>query len=215
MGGSEAMRIVLVDDHPLVWQGIKAVLATEPDLELVGWAGNGADAEAMVLEKDADLVLVDLRLPGESGLDIIRRLKPKVPLARFVVLTTSAEQSDITEAMNLGVDGYILKEAMPEEMLTGIRLVAKGRPYYDPVIMQILLTHQSQKDRVAGLTERELDVLQELARGLSNREIATKLFITEYTVKKHVSGILSKLDLKDRTQAALFAVEHGVASSGQ
>ncbi len=205
------MKVAVVDDHPLVWHGIKAVLASESDIEPVGWASNGRDAEKLVMEKLPDVVLMDLRLPGESGLDVIRRLQRKAPPCRFVILTTYTEQRDIIEAMELGVDGYMLKEALPEEMLTGLRLVGQGRPYFDPLIMQMLVTNRRQQDELNELTERELEVLQELAKGLSNKEIAKKLYVTEYTVKKHVSSILGKLGLKDRTQAALYAVEHRIS----
>lgn len=199
------MRIAVVDDHPLVWQGIKAVLAAEPDMEPVGWASNGQEAERLVEEQDPDVVLMDMRLPGESGIDIIKRLRPKAPSVRFVILTTYAEQQDVTDAINMGVDGYVLKEALPEEMLAALRLVGRGRPYFDPAVMQLVVASRRRRDELSELTERELEVLQELANGLSNKQIASKLFVTEYTVKKHVSGILSKLSLKDRTQAALYA----------
>lgn len=204
------MRVAVVDDHPLVWQGIKAVLQTEKDMEPIGWASNGWEAERLILEHKPDVVLMDLRLPDESGLDIIKRLKPKAPSARFVILTTYAEKQDVNVAINAGVDGYILKEALPEEMLTALRLVDRGRPYFDPAVMQLVVARQGQQDQLSELTDREVDVLRELAKGLSNKVIANTLSVTEYTVKKHVSGILSKLGLKDRTQAALFAAEKGL-----
>lgn len=209
------MRVAVVDDHPLVWQGIKAVLSREPDMEPVGWASNGREAERLVEEQDPDVVLMDMRLPGESGIDIIKRIKPKAPSARFVILTTYAERQDVNAAISMGVDGYVLKEALPEEMLAALRLVAQGRPYFDPAIIQLMIVNQQHNDELSELTEREQDVLRELAKGLSNKEIAKELFVTEFTVKKHVSGILSKLGLKDRTQAALYAAERKRESSSQ
>lgn len=206
------MKVAVVDDHPLVWQGIKAVLAAEPDMEPIGWASNGREAERLIQEQDPDVVLMDMRLPGESGIDIIRRIKPKAPAARFVILTTYAERQDVNAAINMGVDGYVLKEALPEEMLAALRLVGQGRPYFDPGVMQLMLANQQRNDELSELTEREQDVLRELAKGLSNKEIAKELFVTEYTVKKHVSGILSKLGLKDRTQAALYAIANGATT---
>lgn len=199
------MRVALVDDHPLVWQGIKAVLATEADMEPVGWASNGQEAERLVIETEPDVVLMDMRLPGESGLDIIKRLKLKAPGARFVILTTYTEKREVAEAIEMGVDGYMLKEALPEEMLAALRLVKRGRPYFDPAVMQVMMAAQRQHNQLNELTAREREVLDKLAQGLSNKEIAQKLFVSKYTVKKHVSGILSKLGLKDRTQAALYA----------
>ena len=201
------MKVAVVDDHPLVWQGIKAVLAAEPDMEPIGYASNGREAERLIQEQNPDVVLMDMRLPGESGIDIIKRIKPKAPSARFVILTTYAERQDVNAAISMGVDGYVLKEALPEEMLAALRLVAQGRPYFDPGVMQLMLANQQRAHELSELTEREQDVLRELAKGLSNKDIARELFVTEYTVKKHVSGILSKLGLKDRTQAALYAAE--------
>lgn len=181
-------------------------------MEPIGWASNGREAERLIQEQDPDVVLMDMRLPGESGIDIIRRIKPKAPAARFVILTTYAERQDVNAAINMGVDGYVLKEALPEEMLAALRLVGQGRPYFDPGVMQLMLANQQRNDELSELTEREQDVLRELAKGLSNKEIAKELFVTEYTVKKHVSGILSKLGLKDRTQAALYAIANGATT---
>lgn len=205
------LRVVVVDDHPLVWEGLKAVLESERDIEPVGWAGSGREAEQLFPCLQPDIALVDLRLPGEYGLDIIRKLRPLRQECRFIVLTSFADRDDIRRAMEAGVDGYILKEALPEEMIAALRLVGRGRPYFDPAVMQLLVQQPQKEDNpLAELTERECEMLQALARGMSNKEIASLLHITEHTVKKHVSSILSKLGLKDRTQAALYAVAHGM-----
>lgn len=205
------LRVVVVDDHPLVWEGLKAVLESERDIEPVGRAGSGREAEQLFPRLQPDIALVDLRLPGEYGLDIIRKLRPLRQECRFIVLTSFADRDDIRRAMEAGVDGYILKEALPEEMIAALRLVGRGRPYFDPAVMQLLVQQPQKEDNpLAELTERECEMLQALARGMSNKEIASLLHITEHTVKKHVSSILSKLGLKDRTQAALYAVAHGM-----
>lgn len=206
------MKVVVVDDHPLVWEGLKAVLAAEKDIQLCGWAHNGKAAEELVEELQPDIVMVDLRLPGENGVDIIKNLKPKTK-CRYVVLTSFSDASDIKRAIQAGVEGYLLKDALPEELISALRLVGRGRQYFDPTVMH-LLVYQSQNDQdsLSELTSREIDVLCALARGMSNKEIAFSISVSENTVKKHISSILSKLELKDRTQAALFAVSHGIGS---
>ena len=202
--------MVVVDDHPLVREGIRAVLQGEEDIELVGWAGNSQEAAALFRRVQPDTALVDLRLPGESGLDIITQVRPLAPRCRFVILTTFTDQEDIRGALAAGVHGYLLKEALPEELLAALRLVARGRRYFDPAVMQLILDYAKDDEPLADLTARELEVLRALAQGLNNREIAEALHVTEHTVKKHVSSILAKLELKDRTQAALYAINNGL-----
>ncbi len=205
------MKIFVVDDHPLVCEGIKAILDNEEGMELAGSASSGQEAEQSFTHIKPDLTLVDLRLPGESGIEIIKRLRLLAPDCRYIILTTYADPEDVRTAMEAGVDGYILKEALPEEMTSALRLVGRGRPYFDPSVMQMMLQQPKKgDDSLSELTDRELEVLRALTRGLSNREIANMLFVTEHTVKKHISSILCKLDLKDRTQAALYAVSNGV-----
>lgn len=203
------MRLILIDDHPLVLQGISAILQEQEDMELIGMATTGAEGIKLIVEHLPDLVVVDLMLPEEHGIDIIRKGRQLCPDLRFIILTSSASRRDIKLAMAEKVEGYILKEAMPEEIIAAIRLVYRGRSYVDPVIMQTLMDVE-QGDVLAQLTPRELEVLTALATGMSNRDMADHLFITEYTVKKHVSQILDKLNLADRTQAALYAVSMGL-----
>lgn len=205
------MKVVVVDDHPLVCEGIKAVLEQEEDIELVGWANSGREAEELFARLQPDVALVDLRLPGDYGLDIIKRVRPLAPGCRFIILTSFTNHDDMKRTMEVGVHGYILKEALPEEVITALRLVARGRPYFDPAVMKLVMNMpKKDEDNLSELTEREREVLNALARGLNNREIAGLLFVTEHTVKKHISSILSKLELKDRTQAALFAAAKGI-----
>lgn len=206
------MRLVLVDDHPLVLQGISAVLRFQEDMEVVGTATSGAEALTVLQECQPDLALVDLRLPGEYGLDIIRRSRKVAPGCRFIILTSFSEKAEVKQALAEKVEGYVLKEATPEELVAAIRLVSKGRTYIDPAIMQILMNSASE-DPMEQLTPREMEVLAALAQGMSNRDIADYLFVTEYTVKKHVSQILDKLNLSDRTQAALYAYSRGMGQA--
>lgn len=207
------MRLVLIDDHPLVLQGIEVVIQGQKDMEVVGTASCGEVGIKVLQDCQPDIALVDLRLPGEYGLDIIKRARKIAPQCRFIVLTSYSDRADIKRAMAEKVEGYILKEAMPEEILNAIRLVDKNRTYIDPVIMQILLS-QEKDDPTEQLTPREMEVLEFLAMGMSNRNIAEALFVTEYTIKKHVSQILEKLDFADRTQAALYAFSKGLGPPG-
>jgi DNA-binding NarL/FixJ family response regulator len=197
------LRIVIVDDHPLVRKGLLSVLALEKDIEIVGEASTVNEAVNVIKRTLPELVLVDLRLDNQSGLDIINKVDKKDFKCKFTVLTSSLDEKDFKAAEEIGIDGYILKEALPEEIVYAIHVIDKGRKYYDPGILEITMK-KKEEGITEKLTDREKDVLEALGRGLSNREIAKKLFITEYTVKKHVSQILAKLNLADRTQVALY-----------
>lgn len=198
------MKIIIVDDHPLVRQGLSSVLAMERDMELIGESTNVIEALTMISERKPDLALIDLRLGKECGLDIVDAAKKQRSNSKFIILTSSASYEDFLMAEECGVEGYVLKEALPEELLYAIRLVSRGRKYYDPELLEYKL-RQNEIIFHEQLTTREREVLKELGKGLNNRQIAKKLFITENTVKKHVGQILAKLELEDRTQAALYA----------
>lgn len=205
------MRLVLIDDHPLVLQGIEVVIQCQQDMEVVGTASCGEAGIKIVEDCQPDIALVDLRLPGEYGLNIIKEARKIAPRCRFIVLTSYSDRADVKRAMAEKVEGYVLKEALPEEIVNAIRLVGNQRTYIDPTIMQTLIC-QEKDDPLDQLTPREREVLEYLARGMSNREIAVELFLTEYTIKKHVSQILDKMGFNDRTQAALYAYAHGMGS---
>jgi DNA-binding NarL/FixJ family response regulator len=206
------MKIVIVDDHPLVRQGLEAVLSTETDMTIVGKASNAGEAVDLICSAFPDIVLVDLMLSGSSGLDVIKTCKEKVSTCKYIVLTSSVSQDDFQTADQIGADGYILKEAFPEELISAIRLIYRGRKFYDPLVIEFMMKKETSNS-MQQLTSRERDVLTTLSEGLSNKEIAKKLVITEFTVKKHVSQILAKLELADRTQAALYARDHGLGNS--
>lgn len=194
------MRIMIVDDHPLVRKGLISVLSLENNIEVIGEASNNNDAIKFITDKKPDIALVDLRLGNENGLDIIDYFNKKNTECKFMILTSSANEWDFKKAQELGAQGYILKEALPEELIYAIQLVARGRKYYDPGILDEIMN----ESLLGELSEREQEVLMSLGEGLSNKEIAEKLFISIFTVKKHVSQVLEKLDLADRTQAALY-----------
>ena len=209
--GEKKMKIIVVDDHPLVRQGIEMVTGLEDDIELVGFASNGREAIKLLEENRPDIALVDLRMPGEYGLDVVKEGQAIHPSCKFIILTSYVTEEDIREAMATRVDGYILKDALPEELLSAIRLVYWGKKYFDPAVVQYAMEKKdAEGDLLGQLTPRELDVLTALAKGLNNRSIAETLYISEHTVKKHIGQILEKLELKDRTQAALFAVSKGL-----
>jgi len=206
------MNIVIVDDHPLVRQGLTAVLSAEENMNLIGEAANADEALEIITRTKPDIALVDLRLMDVSGLDIVKVCMEKVPACKYIILTSSVDQEDFRRARELGVDGYVLKEAFPEELIAAIRLVNRGRKYYDPSMVDLVMNKDEDDSLIEQLTPRELEVLRALGEGLNNKDIAKKLFITEYTVKKHVSQILAKLDLTGRTQAALYAVDKKITA---
>lgn len=179
---------------------------------MVGSASNTVEALQLIKENCPDVALVDLRLGDEHGLDIVRKARGTNAKTRYIILTSFATEEEIRRAMAEEVEGYILKEALPEELLTAIRAVSRGRKYYDPAVVQYALDQgkTGTKQNLDDLTPREKEVLAALARGLNNRSIADELVISEHTVKKHVGQILEKLNLDDRTQAALYAVSRGL-----
>ena len=203
------MKLVLIDDHPMVLQGVSSVINCQKDMKVVGTASTSEEGLRLISELQPDLVVVDLRIGSEYGLDLIKKCRKTNHNCRFLVLTSFNDSAYVRECLAHKVEGYILKEATPEEFLAAIRLVARGRNYLDPSLMQQIISFDNN-DPIEQLTPREKEVLEALAHGLSNREIAHALFVTEYTVKKHVSQILDKLDFADRTQAALYAYSHGL-----
>lgn len=196
------IRVLVVDDHPLFRTGLAGLLATVPDVEVVGEAGDGAEAVSRALSLRPDVVLMDLNLPGTPGLEATRRIVSSAPGCAVLVLTMVADDTSVVAALRIGARGYLLKEAGQDEVLTAIRTVASGGAVFGPGVAARLL------DRPAtgpALTPREAEVLALLARGSSNPEIARELGVSLKTVQNHVSAVLAKLQVRDRTQAALRA----------
>lgn len=208
------MRLILVDDHPMVLQGVSSVINSQKDMKVVGTASTCDEGLRLLRELQPDLAVVDLKIGNDYGLDLVKQGRSIAPGCRFIVLTSFSDGFYIKECLAQKVEGYILKEATPEEFLVAIRLVARGRNYVDPAVMQQIISHDD-RDPIEQLTSREREVLEALAKGMSNREIAAALYITEYTVKKHVSQILDKLELADRTQAALYAYSKGMGRGSE
>ena len=202
------LRLVVIDDHPLVRQGISSILRTESSMEVVGEAENFKDAVNVIKSTEPDLSLIDLRLGNDSGLSVIEQAKQLGIKGKFAILTSSGNEQDFLYAEQLGVSGYILKEALPEEIIHAIKVISRGRKYYDPGILELKMRGKMLMSE--GLTPREKEVLIALGNGLNNQDIAASLFVSENTVKKHVSQVLAKLNLADRTQAALYAYSKGL-----
>ena len=210
------IRILLVDDHAIVRKGIRALLATEKDIQVVGEANNGLEALAQVKALCPDVILMDLVMPQMDGIETTRQITAQHPRARILVLTSFAADDKVFPAIKAGALGYLLKDSGPEELVNAIHGVFRGEPSLEPSIARKVLqelSHPSKENpTVDPLTERELEVLRLVSQGLSNREIAEHLVVAEFTVRSHVSSVLSKLHLASRTQAALYALKTGLAS---
>jgi NarL family two-component system response regulator LiaR len=210
------IRVLLADDHAILRKGIRALLSTEPDVEVVGEAGDGAEALAQAEALQPDVILMDLVMPGMDGIEATRQIVARQPGARVLVLTSFVADDKVFPAIKAGALGYILKDTGPDELVRAIRQVHRGEPTMEAEIARKVLFELAQPPRqpptADPLTARELEVLRLLAQGKSNREIAEDLVLSEMTVRTHVSNILGKLHLASRTQAALYALKEGLAS---
>jgi len=205
------IRLLLVDDHELVRTGLRTFLELQPDMVVVGEAGSGEDALTLAFDVAADIVLLDLMLPGMTGVETARRLHDEHPELKVVVLTSFAGQDSVLPAVRAGVAGYLLKDVGPGELAEALRAVHAGGAPLHPQVAATVMQSVTAED---PLTPREREVLRLIARGLSNRLIARELVLSEKTVKAHVSAILGKLGVADRTQAALHAVRTGLVEQG-
>jgi DNA-binding NarL/FixJ family response regulator len=205
------IRVLVADDHAVVRQGLRTFLGLQDDMEVVGEAADGAEAVEAVERLRPDVVLMDMVMPGVDGLEAIRRVLAARPETRVVVLTSYADEEQVVPAVRAGAAGYLLKDVQPSDLAEAIRTVAAGGALLAPAVTaRVLREVQSGGAPDPGLTAREREVLGLLGRGLTNRQIAAELVLSEKTVKTHVSNILGKLGLPDRTQAALYAVRLGL-----
>lgn len=206
------IRVLIVDDHSVVRQGLQMFLTLDEELEVVGEAHNGAEALDMARKHTPDVVLMDLLMPVMDGVAATEAIRREMPEVEVIALTSVLEDSAITEALAAGATGYLLKDTEADKLSQAIKAAAQGQVQLSPQVAQRLLTELKAPEQTDDLTPREIEVLQVLTHGHSNQEIAEKLYITEKTVKTHVSNILSKLNVSSRLQAALYALRTGMVT---
>ncbi|MEU9751279.1 MULTISPECIES: response regulator [Streptomyces] len=213
MADDKKIRVLLVDDHQVVRRGLRTFLEIQDDIEVVGEAGDGDEGVAGAEELRPDVVLMDIKMPGTDGIEALRKLRELANPAKVLIVTSFTEQRTVVPALRAGAAGYVYKDVDPEALAGAIRSVHAGHVLLQPEVAGALLAQDDPgagHGRGSSLTDREREVLTLIADGRSNREIARALVLSEKTVKTHVSNILMKLDLADRTQAALWAVRHGI-----
>lgn len=215
---TKQITVLIVDDHKVVRRGVRAFLETQPDISVVGESGSGSEAIQLVVEHAPDVVLMDLVMPEMDGVEATRRVKQASPRTQVIVLTSYHQDEYIFPAIRAGALSYLLKDAEPEELADAVRKAADGEAVLHPrvaarVVQELHGARQDTPNPFTELSERELEVLRLIADGMSNADIAEQLIISEKTVKSHVSNILSKLHLADRTQAAVYAWREGVVRS--
>lgn len=202
-----ALTLMIVDDHPLMRRGVRQLLALAPRLEVIAEASNGTEALAEARHQEPDIILLDLNMKGMSGLDTLKALRHEGISSRILVLTVSDARSDIFAMVDAGADGYLLKDSEPEVLLAHILQASRGEKVFSEGVTRYLANRQHSADPLRQLTERERDVLQEVARGLSNKEVAAILHISEETVKVHIRNLLRKLDVRSRVAATVMWLE--------
>lgn len=211
------IRVLIADDHSMVRQGLEMYFDGDPEVTLVGEARNGEEAVDLARKLQPDVVLMDLLMPNLDGIGATARIKQEMPEVEVVAMTSFLEESKVTEALEAGASGYLLKDAQADEVVQAVRSAHAGEVHLDPAVARLLASRMRERrlkpEPAEPLTEREREVLGLVARGMSNKEIAGELAITERTARTYVSNILGKLGLASRTQAALFAVEHGLAAA--
>jgi DNA-binding NarL/FixJ family response regulator len=214
------VRVLIVDDQRMVRDGLELLIGLLPDIELVGTANDGVQAIDLVAELQPDVVLMDLHMPRMDGTDATRRIRQTHPAVQVIVLTTYADDASVFGALRAGARGYLTKDTSSEQITHAIHTVAAGQALLDPTVQSRLLDHldgpppsqTAAAEPPDNLSNRELEVLQLIANGLSNTEIATRLFVTEATVKTHINHVFSKTGVRDRAQAVRYAYQHGLAT---
>lgn len=207
------IKVVIADDHSIVRQGIKQILELENNIQVIGEASNGKEALEKVAQLKPDIVLLDINMPILSGIEVIKSLKEQKFESKIIILTIHSEKEYLIEAIQNGASGYVLKDAESEILIEAINKAYNGENYIPSNLATELIKGYSSGNKstdINELTDREIEVLKAISEGLSNKEIGSKLFISEKTVKNHISSIFRKLDISDRTQAAIFAIKHGI-----
>lgn len=209
------IRVLLVDDHPIVRQGVRSVLAHHPDIEVIGEVDSAAALFAALVERRPDVILLDIRLPGQTGVEIAQRLKREWPTIKVIILTTYEDEEYLFGALRAGAEGYLLKSASPEMLASAIRQVAAGERLLSPALVGKLMREfgelaKAQAQADSGLSAQEIEVLRLIAAGATNREIAERLYWSEVTVKRKVQDILEKMGVANRPQAVAEAARRGL-----
>lgn len=213
---AKAISVLLVDDHVLFRQALRHLLEAEPDIRVIGEAGDGRSAQQLAERFHPDVILMDISMPGVDGVTATRDLKAGIPNTKIIILTMFAEDGHVIRAIRAGADAYLLKNSELSKVIDAIRAVARGESVIEPQLATKLLnefrriSEFREEETVAGLTEREIQLLRLVASGMSNKEIAAELSLAESTVKNRLSLLFEKLDVKDRTQAAIYALSHGL-----
>ncbi len=215
-----SIRVLICDDQDLVRDGLTTILSNAPGIEVAGVASGGDQAIVLTTELEPDVVLMDLNMPGTNGIAATRAITDRHPEVRVLVLTTYDAPEWVDDAVRAGAAGYLMKDTTRQRLIDAIRGTAEGKTHLDPSVAGRLLDQVSVSPRVGpdstvteGLSEREIEVLKALGRGLTNSEIASRLFLSEGTIRNYVSSIITKLDVSDRTQAAVIAVRHGIVDT--
>ena len=205
---NDKLKVLIIDDHPLMRRGIQQLVELEEGFEVVGGAGNGSEGINLGLQTSPDLIILDLNMKGLSGLDTLKALRAEDVDARIVILTVSDAKNDIFTLIDAGADGYLLKDTEPDTLLSQLKRIAQGEVILSDSIKNLLLERQSSQSPIDSLTDREIDVLRLVATGLSNKQIAGQLFISEETVKVHIRNLLRKLNVHSRVAATVLYFEH-------
>ena len=205
---NDKLKVLIIDDHPLMRRGIQQLVELEEGFEVVGGAGNGSEGINLALQTSPDLIILDLNMKGLSGLDPLKALRAEDVDARIVILTVSDAKNDIFTLIDAGADGYLLKDTEPDTLLSQLKRIAQGEVILSDSIKNLLLERQSSQSPIDSLTDREIDVLRLVATGLSNKQIAGQLFISEETVKVHIRNLLRKLNVHSRVAATVLYFEH-------
>ena len=205
---NDKLKVLIIDDHPLMRRGIQQLVELEEGFEVVGDAGNGSEGINLALQTSPDLIILDLNMKGLSGLDTLKALRAEDVDARIVILTVSDAKNDIFTLIDAGADGYLLKDTEPDTLLSQLKRIAQGEVILSDSIKNLLLERQSSQSPIDSLTDREIDVLRLVATGLSNKQIAGQLFISEETVKVHIRNLLRKLNVHSHVAATVLYFEH-------
>ena len=210
----EPIRVMIADDHSLIREGLRQLLEFDGSIKVVGEASNGEECLIKLEKFNPEVLLLDINMPVKNGIEVLKQMKADQSQIKVLILTVHNELEYLISAVDIGVDGYILKDSESSELKNAIRVVRDGENYIQPKLIPAmnnkLINRDADKDKIASLTNRELEVLVQVANGMFNKEIATSLNISERTVKNHISNIFNKIDVSDRTQAAVFAIKNNI-----